>query len=75
MGAETSKLQEATEEVQQELEQQAVVQEVGRWKSHTCRHHQAHWVCVLVLHANHCSQHLRPPAPADSSPWQEASRM
>lgn len=29
MGAETSKLQEATEEVQQEIEQQAAVQEVG----------------------------------------------
>jgi hypothetical protein len=28
MGAETSKLQEATEEVQQEIEQQAAVQEV-----------------------------------------------
>jgi hypothetical protein len=29
MGAETSKLQEATEEVQQELEQQAAAQEVS----------------------------------------------
>lgn len=29
MGAETSKLQEATEEVQQEIEQQAAVQEVS----------------------------------------------
>jgi hypothetical protein len=28
MGAETSKLQEATDEVQQEIEQQAAVQEV-----------------------------------------------